>query len=36
MRRGRPLPLPLIVPVLAGGVVLAVVVLMLAVVLPRG
>ncbi|XJN90222.1 YidH family protein [Micrococcus luteus] len=36
MRRGRPLPLPLIVPVLAGGVVLAVVVLLAAVVLPRG
>ena len=36
MRHGRPLPLPLIVPVLAGGVVLAVVVLLAAVVLPRG
>lgn len=36
MRRSRPLPLPLIVPVLAGGVVLAVVVLLAAVVLPRG
>jgi len=36
MRHGRPLPLPLIVPVLAGGVVLAVVVLMVAVVLPWG
>ncbi|PEH50825.1 YidH family protein [Micrococcus luteus] len=36
MRHGRPLPLPLIVPVLAGGLVLAVVVLLAAVVLPRG
>lgn len=33
MRHSRPLPLPLIVPVLAGGVVVAVVVLMAAVVL---